>query len=205
MKKQQKIQITLILIGFLLIFTTYFYYPYMSRTKFVEDQPTHEDLEGIQDDERTFFKSVEYKGFYDLNKPFIVKSEKAYILSGDPDVMHMTNMHVILYLSDGRIVNIISNKGKYNKVTYDCFFEDNVKAVDDKTTILAENLDLLATENSANVYNNVILTNDKGSLQADKVHYDILEKNYKISMFDDKNNKVKIKLIKWVTLKNLGL
>ena len=128
MKKQQKIQITLILIGFLLIFTTYFYYPYMSRTKFVEDQPAHEDLEGIQDDERTFFKSVEYKGFYDLNKPFIIKSEEAYMLNEEPDMVYMINMHVILYLNDGRIVNITSDQGRYNKVSYDCYFEKNVVA-----------------------------------------------------------------------------
>ena len=50
---------------------------------------------------------------------------------------------------------------------------------------------------------NVFLTNDKGSLRADKVHYDFETKYYQISMFSDK--KVKIKLIKWAILKkNLG-
>ena len=78
----------------------------MSRTKLVEGQPTHEDLESIQDDERTFFKNVEYKGFYDLNKPFTIKSEEAYMLNEEPDIVYMINMHVILYLNDGRIVNI---------------------------------------------------------------------------------------------------
>ena len=76
----------------------------------------------------------------------------------------------------------------------DCFFENNVKAIDGETTILAENLDLLATEDSATVYNNVFLTNDKGSLRADKVYYDFETKHYQVSMFSD--NKVKIKLIK---------
>ena len=39
----------------------------------------------------------------------------------------------------------MSDKGKYNKVTYDCFFEKNVKATEGETEIFAENLDLLAT------------------------------------------------------------
>ena len=87
-------------------------------------------------------------------------------------------------------------------MSYDCFFENNVKAIDGRTTVLAENLDLLATEDSAIVYNDVFLTNDKGSLRADKIYYDFEKKHYQVSMFN--NEKVKIKLIKWATLKNLG-
>ena len=192
MKKQQKIQITLILIGFLLIFTTYFYYPYMSRTKLVKDQPTHENLEGIRDDERTFFKSVEYKGFYDLNKPFTIKSKEAYMLNEEPDIVYMSNMQVILHLSDGRIVNIISDQGRYNKVTYDCYFEKNVVANDGEIQILAENLDLLATENSAKIYNEVNLNYPTGSLRADIIKYDFETKYFKVSMFDDKAVKMKV-------------
>ena len=192
MKKQQKIQITLILIGFLLIFTTYFYYPYMSRTKLVKDQPAHENLEGIQDDERTFFKNVEYKGFYDLNKPFIIKSEEAYMLNEEPDIVYMINMQVILHLNDGRIVNIISDQGRYNKVSYDCYFEKNVVANDGEIQILAENLDLLATENSAKIYNEVNLNYPTGSLRADIIKYDFETKYFKVSMLDDKRIKMKV-------------
>ena len=47
-----------------------------------------------------------------------------------------------------------------------------------------------------NVYNNVFLTNDNGSLKADKVKYDFETRYYQISMFD--NQKVKVKLIKWI-------
>ena len=76
-----------------------------------------------------------------INKPFIVQSKKAYILKNDPDVVYMSNMKVTLYMNDGRIVIITSDKGNYNKENYDCFFENNVKATDGRTTIKAENLD----------------------------------------------------------------
>ena len=194
MKKQQKIQITLILIGLLLIFTTYFYYPYMSRTKLVEDQPAHENLESIQGDERTFFKSIEYKGFYDLNKPFTIKSEEAYMLNEEPDIVYMFNMEVILHLNDGKIMNITSDQGRYNKVSYDCYFEKNVVANFEETQILAENLDLLATKNSVKIYNEVNLNDSTGSLQADIINYNFETKYFKVSMFD--NKAVKMKVIK---------
>ena len=192
-KKQQKLQLILISIGIILILLTYFYYPHMNKDKLLKDQFPREDLEKATDDiQSTTFKSVEYKGIYDLDKQFSVKSEKAYILDGDPDVVYMTNMRVILYLKNDRIVNIISNRGTYNKVTHDCFFEEDVKATDGKTIILAENLDLLATENFVKVYNNVKLNDPTGSIQADKIDYDFETKYFKVSMFDDKAVKMKV-------------
>ena len=186
------VQLSLISIGLFLILATYFLYPKFLKEKTVYDSKITTDI--IDSEEHNTFANVEYKGLYDIDKTYKVKAEKAYILIKEPDVVYMTNMHVTLDMDDARSVIITSDKGKYNKVTYDCFFENNVKAIDGETTVLAENLDLLATEDSATVYNNVFLTNDKGSLRADKVYYDFETKYYQISMFSDE--KVKIKLIK---------
>ena len=191
------VQLSLISFGLFLILATYFFFPKIIENKFFEEETDKDRVAktAMTDSEKhNTFENVEYKGLYDINKPFKVKSEKAYILIKEPDVIYMTNMHVTLDMDDGRVIIITSDKGTYDKVTYDCFFENNVKAIDGKTTVLAENLDLLATEDSATVYNNVFLTNDKGSLRADKVYYDFETKYYHVSMFNDE--KVKIKLIK---------
>ena len=144
--------------------------------------------------ESNIFENVEYKGLYDFDNPFTVKSKKAYILEGASEVIYMTDMHITIHMLDDRIINITSDSGSYNKSTYDCFFEKNVKATDGKTVIFSENLDLLASEDIATIYNNVRLNSGKGLLQADKVEYDFKKKFYRISMFDD--TRVKIKLIK---------
>ncbi len=194
-KKQQKIQIALISIGLLLIISTYFYYPLMKKAELAKDRPQQKELKkNTTHDKATFFENVEYKGLYDLNKPFIIKSKEAYILNEEPDIVYMNTMHVVLYLNDGRIVNIVSNKGSYNKSTYDCFFKDEVKATDGKTNIFADNLDLLATKNFVNIYNNVRLNDPSASLQADKIDYDFETKHFKVSMFDD--NPVSMKVIR---------
>ena len=195
------VQFSLISIGLFLILATYFFYPKIIKKETIKDNMIETDIIDSSK-ERNTFAEVEYKGLYDFNKPFKVKAKKAYILLKNPDVVYMTDMHVSLDMNDGRTVIITSDYGNYNKVTYDCFFEDNVKAIDGETTVIAENIDLLATEDSATVYNNVFLTSDKGSLRADKVYYDFETEYYHVSMFSDK--KVKIKLIKWATLKNLG-
>jgi len=192
-KKQQKMQLVLIFIGFFLILLTYFYYPYMEKNKLLKDQSTREDLEKtIEDAHITAFENIEYQGLYDLDKPFSVKSEKAHILDGEPDIVYMTNMNVVLYLKDERIVRIISNRGRYNKATYDCFFEEDVRATDGETKIFSENLDLLATENFVKIYNSVKLNHSTGSLRADKIDYDFETKYFKVSMFDDSVVKMKV-------------
>ena len=192
-KQQQKMQLVLIFIGFFLILLTYFYYPYMEKNKLLKDQSAREDLEKtLEDANLTAFENIEYQGLYDLDKPFSVKSEKAHILDGEPDIVYMTNMNVVLYLKDERIVKIKSNRGRYNKATYDCFFEEDVRATDGETKIFSENLDLLATENFVKIYNNVKLNHSTGSLRADKIDYDFETKYFKVSMFDDSVVKMKV-------------
>ena len=185
------VQLSLISIGLFLILATYFFYP-----KFLREAAKDEMVETIIPDSEGYntFENVEYKGFYDIDKSYNVKSEKAHFLTEEPDVIYMTGMHVTLDMNDGRTIIITSDNGRYNKVTFDCFFENNVKAVDGETTVLSENLDLITTEDFATAYNHVFLTNGKDSLRADKIHYDFETKSYRVSMFNDK--KVKIKLIK---------
>ena len=192
-QKQKKTQIILTSIGLILLLITYFYYPYMKKVKFTDNQVVQKDGSNTPDiDQGTSFENVKYEGLYQINNTFSVMSEKAHILNKEPDVVYMTNMHVILYLDNGRIVNILSNKGRYNKVTYDCFFEDDVRATDEETKIFSDNLDLLATEDSAKIYNNVIVNYPETSLRADKIDYDFVTKYFKVSMFDDKAVKIKV-------------
>ena len=193
-KKHQKVQIVLISIGIILFLLTYLYYPNINKDKFVSKKSIKKESEQITDkaDQSTFFENLEYKGLYDLDKPFTIKSEKAYILNDESDIVYMENMHVILYLADNRVVEITSLKGRYNKVNYDCFFEDEVLATDGETVIEARNLDLLATESYVEIYNNVILNYTIGSLRADKIDYNFETKNFKVSMFDDKAIKMKV-------------
>ena len=200
-KNSKTVQLTLVFIGLLLILITYFLYPAADKISNVgEDIVKKEDIakKGNKPDtvenSSNLFENVEYKGLYDFDNPFTVKSKKAYILEEESEVIYMTDMHVTIHMRSGRIINITSDSGSYNKSTYDCFFEKNVKAMDGKTIILSENLDLLASEDIATIYNNVRLNSDKGSLQADKIEYNFEKKFYRISMFDD--TRVKIKLIK---------
>lgn len=192
MKNQDKTKLTLLLTGIILIILTYFYYPNLDKKNFLKNKNTIKDFEDKLDDEQsTAFENVKYNGLYN-NKTFTVQADKAHMLKEDAVIVYMNNMHVIMYLDDGRILNITSNKGSFNKETYDCLFENNVYATDGETEIFSKNLDLLATKNSIEVYNDVKLNYTTGSLQADKIDYDFEKKYFKVSMFNDETIKMKV-------------
>ena len=192
MKNQDKTKLTLLLTGIILIILTYFYYPNLDKKNFLKNKNTIKDFEDKLDDEQsTAFENVKYNGLYN-NKTFTVQADKAHMLKENATIVYMNNMHVIMYLDDGRILNITSNKGSFNKETYDCLFENNVYATDGETEIFSKNLDLLATKNSIEVYNDVKLNYTTGSLQADKIDYDFEKKYFKVSMFNDETIKMKV-------------
>ena len=191
-RKQQKAQLVLISIGLLLILLTYLYYPYMNKNKLQDDQFVQKDSEKTLNDAQSTFESVEYEGITSTMQRFSVKSESAYILDKNPNLVIMKKMRVELYLKDGRIVTIISDRGRYHKESHDCWFEENVVADDGETKIFANNLDLLATENFVKIYQQVKLIHPTGTLQADQVDYDFETKYFKVSMFDEKTVKMKV-------------
>ena len=195
MKANRKIiQIFLISIGFLIIIGTYLLYPKIERDRlkgsFVEnEQPL------IKDDENAVnkFEELEFRGFYNFDNPFVVVSEEAVISPENSDIVYMTNMKITIKMNDGRNIIITGDKGKYNKVTYDCYLENNVLASDGETEILSDNLNLISSKDSASIYNNVVVNSKNGQLTADKVDYNFESKYYKVSMFKDE--RIKIKLI----------
>jgi len=190
------IQLSLISVGIFLILATYFFYPKFIESRIIKGTIIKEDVIETGKDTTNNFENVEYKGMYDINKTFKVTAEKAYILTDDPDVVFLTEMKVVLKMPDGTAWVIISDKGSYNKVTYDCFFEGNAKATDSKTTIFSDNVDLITSKDFISIYNNVYLLNKESHVKADKIDYDLTKKLFKISMFQDKQyEKVKITLV----------
>ena len=194
MKPNRKtIQFILLSLGVLLIFGTYIFYPKLNKTIDEENLVEKKKETTIDSKKSNTFKNVEYKGLYNTDTPFTVKSEVAHILKSDPDLINMTFMKAIIEMNDGRTIIITSDRGKYNKSTYDSYFEGNVKLTDGKTIVLSENLDLLASEDYAYIYNDVSITNENGFLLADKIDYNFETEKYNISMFN--NDKVKAKII----------
>tara|TARA_B110000014_G_C19901967_1_gene466680 strand:+ start:141 stop:731 length:591 start_codon:yes stop_codon:yes gene_type:complete len=194
MKANRKIiQIFLVSIGFLIIVGTYLLYPKIEKNR-LRGSVVENEQPLIKDDENTGskFEELEFRGFYNFDNPFVVVSEEAIISPENSDIVYMTNMKITIQMNDGRIITIIGDNGRYNKVTYDCYLENNVIASDGETEILSGNLNLVSSKDSASIYNNVVVNSKNGQLKADKVDYNFESKYYKVSMFKDERVKIKI-------------
>ena len=188
------LQLTLIFIALLLIITTYFYIPKVKQNKLEEETAQKKEAVDEMPGVENIFENVSYEGIYQIDNTFIITADRAKILAEDPNIVYMNNMHVTITLQSGQKIIITSDSGRYNKLNYNIFFEDNVKATDNEIRLFSDNLDLL-TDGSAKVYNNVlIIDKEKSYLKADIVKYDFETKYYKISMFTN-SEKVKVKLI----------
>ena len=189
------LQISIIFFAFLLIIVTYFYIPKIEERKLEErNLQKNEMVEDSNEKTENLFEKVTYEGIYQIENPFVIKAEKAKILSEEPSIVHMNSMKVTITLKSGEIVMITSDAGRYNKINYDIFFEGNVKAIHKDTELLSDNLDLLSDQH-AKIYNNVVLEDkNTGYLKADLIKYDFDSKKYKISMYENKK-KIKAKLI----------
>ena len=199
MKANKKlIQIFLISIGFLIIIGTYLLYPKIEKDK-LKDSVVENEQPLIKEDENvgSKFEELEFRGFYNFDNPFVVVSDEAIISPENSDIVYMTNMKITIKMNDGRTIVIVGDNGEYNKVTYDCYLENNVIASDGETEILSDNLNLISSKDSASIYNNVVVNSKNGQLTADKVDYNFESKYYKVSMFKDE--KIKIKLTEWLT------
>ena len=189
------LQISIISFAFLLIIVTYFYIPKIEEGKLEEKNlQKNEMVESSNEKAENLFEKVTYEGIYQIENPFVIKAEKAKILSEEPSIVHMNSMKVTITLKSGEIVMITSDAGRYDKINYDIFFEGNVKAIHKDTELLSDNLDLLSDQH-AKIYNNVVLEDkNTGYLKADLIKYDFDSKKYKISMYENKK-KIKAKLI----------
>ena len=188
------LQLTLIFVALLLIITTYFYIPKVKQNKLEEETAQKKEAVDEMPGVENIFENVSYEGIYQIDNTFIITADRAKILVEDPNIVYMNNMHVTITLQSGQKIIITSDSGRYNKLNYNIFFEDNVNATDNEIRLFSDNLDLL-TDGSAKVYNNVlIIDKEKSYLKADIVKYDFETKYYKISMFTN-SEKVKVKLI----------
>ena len=151
-------------------------------------------IEAETDPDTNSFTDIEYSGF-DLNgNRYILKAKQANFKTETPELINMKVVIGKFYLKDNSILTIFSDNGIYNNITLDIEFKDNVNADYLTHTLFS---DLLSYSNSnakliasGNVKGESI---EKGEFIADSVEYSLKNKTLDLSMFDNKQVKVKIK------------
>ena len=185
MRKKIFIQILLLLLVFLIIFSVYQIY-----FKNFSDQEIAL-VEEENKDEKSNLVNITYESVDSAGKKYIINAETGTLDEKNPDLIYMSKVNAKIILLDGSIVYISSLKAEYNTVNYDTKFLNDTKLNFLENDIYCNNLNIFFKDNLLEAYNELIYKNLDIILFADKIEIDLLTKSSKIFNFDD--TKVKIK------------
>ena len=191
MKKNKIIQFSLVTVGIILFFFTY----YSGNKDEIVDVDKKIPIGGVDElteETSSIIKNANYIGTDNRGTFFELNAATAKVKLDDPNISHLQDVLVVIKLKDLRTIHIQSDKAIFNKISNDCEFFGHVKITEQDNVITSDNLDLYMSKNLITAYNNVKYNGMKGFLIADKVDIDILKNEANIFMFD-KKNKVQVK------------
>ena len=180
-------QITLFLLGVMIIFFTYFYTDKQKTAKKNEEKKVEKIDEQLQN--KSTFENIQYEGVDENGNKFIIGSVYAEFENDVPNIINMNDILCRFFFKDGTILRITSDFGVYNNITNDMSFEQNVKMYYLEKKLFSEKANFVNSENYLFVEGNVIAEGAEGDLSADKMDFDLTEKKLRISMYNqDKVN-----------------
>ena len=136
-----------------------------------------------------------------LNYVSIDAKGNEYILNAKYGEESKENSNIILLkqvvgkikLKNKSDIEIKSDFAKYNSITFDTNFYENVIGFFGESKVSSDNLDLFIKNNKAIMYNNIKYLDRNTTANADEISFNLLNGDVNIRMFDKKK---KIQIIK---------
>ena len=187
-----KTLLQVILIIMALVLSTFFYVEYFHKNGNLKNTQKRNiapvDKQDLASGDTV--KEILYESFDNNGNKYIIKSDFGTFNDEKKEEILMTNVKAIISFNNGTVMNLKSEKAKYNTVNNDTYFFNSVELMYLDHLINSNNIDILFEINKLEAYNDLVYRNPKIRLSADKIEFDLLTKNTKIFMFDD--SKVKI-------------
>ena len=183
-------QVILIIIAFVL--SLFFYVEYFHKNGSLKKTQTKNITPVDKQDlsSGNTVKEILYESFDNNGNKYIIKSDFGTFNDEKKEEILMTNVKAIISFNNGTVMNLKSERAKYNTVNNDTYFFNSVELKYLSHLINSNNIDILFEMNRLEAYNDLVYRNPDIKLSADKIEFDLLSKNTKIFMFDD--SKVKI-------------
>ena len=125
-------------------------------------------------------------GQYEINAK---SSEITYV--DNTEIVSMNEVKAIFVDNENRKIIIKSDQAKFNTSSYNTNFLGNIKIEYIENFITSDKLDFNYINNDIIIYENVIYNGTYGVIKADNIKINLLTRNIKIFM-DNQKNKVKI-------------
>ena len=192
LNKTKFIQISLLLLAFLLIFFTYFFNLKKKQQSTNLDQIKTVEPDGEKEKAANTFVDVEYGGFDKNGNRFVIGSKYANFEIDRPNIIKMEQILCTFYFKDGTNLTIVSDYGIYNNATDDMEFTENVKMNYLENILFSEKANFFNVKKELTIEGNVEAKGPAGQLNADKLEFDLNSKKLKISMANYEKVNIKV-------------
>jgi len=159
------------------------------ENKILEDK-TIEELK-VEKDETNIIENLSYISIDDEGNEYILKAKYGKESKKDSNIIILEEVVGIINLKDKSNIEIKSDFAKYNSITFDTNFYENVLGFFEESKVSSDNLDLFFKNNEAIMYNNIQYIDKNTLAVADEVSFNLLNGDVNIKMFD-KNKKIQI-------------
>ena len=181
-KRLRIIQITLLILGILIL-----YFTYLNKTKMPDENIISEEIQK-KIEKQISEKPVDSDIFYNIEYSGLDLSGNRYILKSKEAFSEKTNQAIV------QMKSVKSDFGTYNNKTLNMSFKQNVEATYEESTLFAEKADYSNTESYLTISDNVKISDNKGTMTADKLFFDIKKQKLNIASFNDKKINANINL-----------
>ena len=196
-KKLRVVQISLIIIGSLIILFTYYLDKKGQKNKIFNVETQKEILKANESTSKgDVFYNIEYSGLDLAGNRYILKSEEATNNKTSKDIVNMKSVEATFYFKNNKVLKVISDKGIYNNNTLDMVFLGNIKANYENSLLFAEKAEYVNSSSFLTISQKVKIDDEMGTMYADKILFDIKNQTVDISTFEENKINANIKL-KW--------
>ena len=145
----------------------------------------------VEKDETNIIENLSYISIDAEGNEYILNAKYGKESKKDSNIIILEEVVGIINLKDKSNIEIKSDFAKYNSITFDTNFYENVLGFFEESKVSSDNLDLFFKNNKAIMYNNIQYIDKNTLAVADEVSFNLLNGDVNIKMFD-KNKKIQI-------------
>ena len=196
-KKIRIIQISLLVLGLLIIFFTYTKRENISGDSIFTSETQKKIKQQMENQtEGDIFYNIEYSGLDLVGNRYVLKSDEAKTDKTNLDVIEMKIVAANFYFKDGTVLSVTSDTGVYNNKTLDMLFQGNVKADYIESKLFADRAEYSNSKSFLIISKNVVIKDTRGTMAADRLYFDVKKQTLNIAAFKDNKINANINL-KW--------
>ena len=186
-KKLRLIQLSLLIVGSLIIFFTYNNKEKVESEKIITQElqdKINREISSTSDDSDVF-KNITYTGRDLAGNRYSLKSKEAYNNKNNQALVNMKFVEATFYFKDGTVLEVLSESGIYNNKTLDMNFDINVKAKYEGSELFAQKAEYSNSKSFLMISNDVKVKDYRGTMFADKLLFDIKKQTLNIASTKD--------------------